>query len=322
LDGYAKSVPGTYIREYKGKKFPVRINQLGLRGNEVRIDKEEDVFRIVMLGGSSVMGLESPEDATITSVLENFINKDKDSLLALIGKQKAEVINSGIIAHTTGIIAEMLEKEILGLNPDLILIYSAFNDYRHAGVFDAAGSFQNNALRRILGKAWLWLYNHSLLFLTMYEKFTIFPEKSISLKLAESTFKSYKENIEKIIHTSEKRGIACALVKQPLRIEHFPPLQREPMITEIQHKVEQGEKITYEQAYYWMQSRELSILDGLSKRYDVILIDPLEGMYEQDKREPLFHDIVHLNEKGNAFLAEIIFEKLKKTYGNPEVPLT
>jgi len=238
LDGYAKCVPGTYGREYKGKTFPVHINKLGLRGKEVSPEKEEGVFRIVIMGGSSVQGLESPDNATIASYLQ-----------ALTGEGNVEVINAGIIGHTAGSVSAMLDKEILKINPDMVILYLAFNDCRHAGIFEAAGTFGKNPVRRFLGKTWAWLYNHSFLFATIYEKFTVFREKAVSFKSAEETFRQYRDNINKTIENAQKNGIRVVIVKQPLYIEGLPALQDGKLADAIERKVKNGEKITFEEAY-------------------------------------------------------------------------
>jgi len=311
---YSKYLPGSYIREYRGKKFPVYINKLGFRGQEIALDKKDDLYRIIILGGSCVLGLESPDNATIPFILQNEINHNKNSYLKRIGKDRAEVINTGVIGNASVTILTIFNKELLRLKPDCIIIYSAFNDYRYAGVFDSAGTFGNNFVRRLLGKTWAWFYNHSLFFATAYEKFNLFPKKTISLQLAEEVFGQYERTIKAIIQTAYKNNIKPVLVKEPLFIEGMPRLQDRRTVDEIENKIKNDAKITYDEAYYWMQSRQLDALDRLSAQYNVLLVDPMPEMDRLNKKE-LFHDIVHLKEAGNHFLAGLIFKKLAEDVG-------
>ena len=303
LNDYVLYKPGDYIRTYKRKTFPVHINKLGFRGKEIEAIKSEGTFRIVLLGGSSTVGLESPDDATITSILEQLI--EKENIV-----EKIEVINAGMGARATAGILVVLKKEILPLKPDIIIVYSAFNDYRHAGIFDAAGLFSNNIIRTFMGKSWGWFYNHSLLFASIYEKFTLFPKKTISFKQADETFRNYKENMQAIIDTTQENGIPLVMVKQVLFVESFPfPLQDKAKISNIENRIKGNQKVTFGEAYYWMHSMQLGILDSLS---DIVLVDPISRIEQYHDKAILFHDIVHLTEKGNALLAESIFKELLK----------
>lgn len=313
FSGYAKCVPGDYTREYRGEKFNVHINKEGFRGKELGPPGSDDIFRVVFLGGSSTQGLESPDDATIPAVLEDMLNKDRD-FLAMLGKSKAEVVNAGMIGHTSFEINNLLNKEILKLEPDLLVLYSAFNDCRHTGVFEAMGIFEDNIVKRVMKKSWAWFYNHSLLFATLYEKFTLFKKKSIQVSRAdEVAFIPYRENVNAMIDSASRNGIEFAILKQPLFIKGLPALQDKAFFGSIKGRIKEGDELTYEEAYYWMQSRQLDALDSISSDKGVMIIDPLPEVEKRDKEE-LFHDIVHLKKKGNALLAGVTYEYLKENY--------
>ncbi|MFC1577216.1 SGNH/GDSL hydrolase family protein [Candidatus Omnitrophota bacterium] len=311
---YHKCEPGTYQREYRGRKFPVRINSLGFRGQDFEIEKAGGVFRAVIVGGSSVQGLESPEEATIAGMLQGLLNEPGDPFLKGAGKTRAEVINAGFIAHTTTGMLDLVNSEILRFRPDVIVLYAAFNDYRNAGVFDNAGTFNNSAIKRILGNTFVWLYHHSLLFSSIYEKVTIFSKKAMPIGSAKQAFEDYRENLGDIIETAQNNGIRIVLVKQPLFIDGFPALQDENTQNEIEQKILKEEKISFEQAYYWMQSSLLDILEGLSDQYGITLVDPVKEMHKLNAEEALFHDIVHLTEEGNSYLAGEILKGLTEEY--------
>jgi len=312
LDGYIKCVPGVYIRKSGKKEIPIHINRLGFRGDEIEVKKNDGMLRIAVLGASVVLAPESTENATFPRILQNLINKNKD-FLAKIGKNKAEVINTGVIGQTTLAVLNLLRKEILQLQPDIAIVYTAANSYHHGRIFGPIVFAENSFLRIPLAKTMVWFRRHSLLFETLYEKLTIFSKAKLSPECAKTIFNSYSSHIRSIIQTARANNISLILVKQPIFIAGFPPLQDELLMSEIENHIKNGFRITYEQASYWMQSRLLDILDELSEQYDIKIIDPFPEIESQNK-ETLFRDIVHLTDKGNAFLAELIFKELGKEY--------
>ena len=50
----------------------VNINSLGIRGDEINIEKDSDTYRIVMLGGSAMYGLYAADDS---STIAGFLKK-------------------------------------------------------------------------------------------------------------------------------------------------------------------------------------------------------------------------------------------------------
>ena len=57
--------------------------------------KQDDTYRIVVLGGSTTYTIEvDDDDSTFTKLLENELNKQIDNL-------KVEVINAGVGGYTT-----------------------------------------------------------------------------------------------------------------------------------------------------------------------------------------------------------------------------
>ena len=307
-----KCLPGVYNREYRGRRFPVKINKLGFRGEEVALKKEADVLRIAMLGGSSVAGHETSDDETVTKILQDLINADK-AYLSGIQKKRAEVINAGIGGATSDIVLRILREDIVVLNPDIVIVYSAFNDYRKAGIYDFAQVGQVGAYLRLKAeKLWEWLYSHSLLFASVYEKIYLYREKKISLDRSEKVFNHYEDNLEHIIEICDQNKIRLILVKQPLYIENVnASLENKKVASGIETRIKNGKNISYDEAYYWMQSRELQILDKLSTAYDIELIDPIDKMYGNKE---LFYDIVHRSEEGNRVLADIIFKRMTEKY--------
>lgn len=314
-NGYYTCKPGVYKRNFRGNIFPIYINELGFRGEDIKKDKDKGIFRVIILGGSSVQGLESPEEATISSVLEKLLNENKPGFLNPIGKKTAEVINGGMCSHKMGNILKLLRGEILHLSPDVIIVYSAFNNYRNF-LLSGKDAEEPNILFRIWAAKLLnWLKKYSLVLESLYEKANLFTKKQIKKEVIEIILSRYKEDIGEIIKTADENNIKPILIKQPLFIKGYPKLENESKMKEIEKKIYSGDKIGLEEAYYLVQSLELNIIDSIASKHGVMVIDPLSEMYEQDNPD-FFYDIVHLTKKGNAILAQIIFENLKRAEGS------
>ena len=74
-----------YHREYK---YIQRINNMGLRGEDITHQKMPDTFRIAMLGDSFTMGKGVRDDQTFSVLVENRLNHNREL--------RKEVLNSGI----------------------------------------------------------------------------------------------------------------------------------------------------------------------------------------------------------------------------------
>ena len=97
------------------------INKYGFRGDAVEPRKREGIFRIVVLGGSSVFGYLKSEENTWPAALEEKLRK----ALAY----PVEVINAGCPGYNTWNSVRALKHKYLKWNPDLVLVYHLYNDW-------------------------------------------------------------------------------------------------------------------------------------------------------------------------------------------------
>jgi hypothetical protein len=93
----------------------LKTNSLGYRGREVTIEKPKDVYRILVLGDSFVLGVGvGSNDQTFSAVLENELNKT--------GKKKFEIINAGFHdGFSPDSYYAYLLEEGLKLAPDMVI---------------------------------------------------------------------------------------------------------------------------------------------------------------------------------------------------------
>lgn len=97
----------------------VKINSLGLRGEEIRIDKEEGVYRILILGDSYTFGCRVDNDKSFPFQLEQLFNKDN---------QRVEVVNCGHASYSTREEYEYLTERGVILGPDMVILAWFPND--------------------------------------------------------------------------------------------------------------------------------------------------------------------------------------------------
>ena len=99
----------------------LKFNSNGFRGEEFSEQKSSNVYRIFMVGGSTMLSASTSNDATITSILQNMF--DSKNL-----NTEIEIINSGISGGSTLSELELIKSKLVKYEPDLIIMYDGWND--------------------------------------------------------------------------------------------------------------------------------------------------------------------------------------------------
>jgi lysophospholipase L1-like esterase len=118
--------PFYYLRpDSSGRMFEstIVINRKGFRGAEIPDDKG-DAYRIVALGESTTFGFTMhPQDRPWPEVLAELIRGQ------IRPRRPVQVINAGVPGHDLRVNLRRMAKEILTLQPDLILSYHGSNGF-------------------------------------------------------------------------------------------------------------------------------------------------------------------------------------------------
>ena len=94
----------------------VNINNEGFRGPDIIKEKNEDIFRIFVLGGSLTYGMFSTSDETTYS---GYLQKKFDES----GKEyNIQVINGGVNAYDSSDVAYQIKTKLVNYEPDLFII--------------------------------------------------------------------------------------------------------------------------------------------------------------------------------------------------------
>ena len=116
---------------------PVKINALGLRGEELS-PKKEGLRRVLALGDSLIYGQGVADDETVPAYLEDILNDSKGGS----GEQTPiawDVVNAGHRAYDTGQELGLLKELGGAIEPDVVIVFWFWNDVHER---DIAGTFE------------------------------------------------------------------------------------------------------------------------------------------------------------------------------------
>ena len=101
----------------------ITINSLGFRGDEFSEENKSDIYRMFLLGGSTMFGHGATSDkTTIPGYVQELFDNDKS--------HQVEVINAGIQGADSFAELDLIKNKILNLSPDMLIIYDGWNDLR------------------------------------------------------------------------------------------------------------------------------------------------------------------------------------------------
>lgn len=110
--------------EYRDNDTSGRINALGFRGPERRAEKAPGTFRVLCVGGSTTFGAGiRGDEKTYPANLERRLAE------AWPGRE-VEVWNAGVPGYTTAENGIYLGLKLIDFQPDLIVFYEGYNDFK------------------------------------------------------------------------------------------------------------------------------------------------------------------------------------------------
>ena len=107
--------------------WTIALNSLGYRTGEFARAKAPDVLRIACVGDSWTFGMNVDQDRTYPSRLAADLGASR---------ARAEVLNFGVLGYSSFQGRRLLERRVLELNPDVVLIGFGMNDSEVAGYRD------------------------------------------------------------------------------------------------------------------------------------------------------------------------------------------
>lgn len=120
-----KLVPNSHSRiQSRDFSYVQRVNNFGLRGRDVELNKPVGTYRILMLGDSFTMGKGVQDNETFSVLLETSLNRT----LAGCGGNRVEVLNAGVDGYAPILSFIQLTRELQPVMPDLVVLNLDMND--------------------------------------------------------------------------------------------------------------------------------------------------------------------------------------------------
>lgn len=119
----------------------IRINALGFRGPEISRDEPRGTFRIVALGDSTTFG---PREAECAYPYQ---------LAPMLQSREVEVINAGVEGYRSDRALIHLQRDVLALHSDLVLVFIGWDDLYQVDAFADSASDPSpsvNPVQRVL----------------------------------------------------------------------------------------------------------------------------------------------------------------------------
>ena len=271
----------------------ININSLGFRGNDFELVKDENIYRIFMIGGSTTFGTgATSDDATIPSFLQNEFKKNNYNV---------EIINAGVGGSNSFEEVYKIRHMYKQFDPDLFIIYDGYNDSRgvHVGTFDPNFSRDNRAesQRSIIH---LFIRDNLQEYRTAY---VFFPTMSIinnALKMNDEVYQKnsdvWSSRWDEMCKENTVDNIKTIILLQPI------VGTGDKILSEGEKALANGimETTMQKQLEYHAKTLPIVSCDG-----SIDLRNTLDGV-----SEPIYYDEGHMVDLGYELMAKEIYKKI------------
>jgi len=300
------------------KNYDYQFNSLGLRAPEIANPKPAGVFRVVLLGGSTVAGGFKPS-WTISHALQEKLKKSIPN---------TEVINAGVVGYSSINELLLLETLVLNLNPDLVIVLDGRNDLYYSAmpqlsvasadkkVLDAM--LNQPSLRSILGYMAKILFQKShFLSFAFHSVFRrrLLQVHPVNTVISEESVQNYVNNLAYIKAILETKKIKGILAFQPTLGYEKPVSPYEKTVLDYlrnEEKTNWAEKV--QEAWPHTGKR----VSGIPNSQDVKVFD-LSKLFSRYP-ETLYIDSCHYTPQGCRIIGNKLSELILASFGKPESP--
>ena len=280
--------------------FTVNINSDGFRGEDITKVKQDEVYRIFVVGGSTVLGNSATSDeTTISGWLQKFLDESNLSL-------EVEVINAGIGGGFSFSEKNFIQNKLIEYDPDLFIIYDGWNDITRPYSVQKEDSGDYNLATQILRNfvvenevvkipGLVFKHYNSYRFSSM-EVYSVFDSQDIDKKT-----ELWKDRWMEVCQIGLKENFEVIVALQPL--------------------VGTGKKVlTSEEEIYFKKYDHENLIPNYEKYAEQLdeigsvcsnTVDLRETFDNETKT--IFHDGGHVGDYGNRIIAEKLFENVYPT---------
>lgn len=303
FDGYFKFPPDSKIH-ISSTEPPATINNHGFRGPDFEASKPPGVFRILCLGASSTYGYLNGDSDTYPAILRRLFRENRSDL-------SVEIVNCGITHMNTSNVLAMLEQELLEYAPDLITLYTGYNDATWPLDETALQAFQRwmdehsaayAALRKVMMKLGASMHHRYADYLPQTDAAT--AERQVELH-EEMT----RNNVTRMMDIARDNDIGFVLIRQPIRAHGDQRIGNyERDYRRISDALEQNGEIPGTDMALYVHHHLDALLVDLARRRGVPVVD---NVALTDEHPTALASAVHLTAAANARLASRLYACLE-----------
>ena len=271
------------------RRLPLRINSLGLRGEDFPLAKPAGERRILVVGDSLTFGQGVRDEESWPAQLGGLLGADSTSGL------RWRAINAGVNGWSAWHYQRYVETQALQLDPDLVVVGLYFgNDMLPPPDLAGPPAWLENTLRRTaLYDAVVRLYRRQL-------------SSPVAPRARQSASDSAQARIERYVGVREselrprEQRELWSLVALPALESMRDVCERNgiPFLCVLIPTPLLGCKQTSVEAY--------ELLKAAIERSRIAVIDPLPALYELGEKAWLPWDPGHLSVEGNRCLAQVV----------------
>ena len=296
------------------------LNVLGFRGRLPPHLKGGE-YRIIMLGGSTVLNKLSTVDSSLPGQLEKHFRDD--------GFERVRVYNWGGIAYVSGQELSLLLNEVTNYDPDLVLVYDGANDICHRWWYDPRPGYPYNFLVYEEGMSRMGRMSAGDIALAVLQKSRLlgilFPQSMIRQILGYEGLRekagygtaeweraivaSYIGNIEKMCSLAHGFEFKLMVFLQPV-------IHLKRSLTEAERRMTKGEPFTnYTRRMYASVSEEFLRLNGRHEADALCRYVDFHLIFS-DRPERTYDDYVHITDSSRAYIAEHMYSEVIEFLGD------
>lgn len=186
----------------------IRTNSEHLLAEEIDLQKKNNIFRILLLGDSSPVGL------GLESYRQAFGELLKSYLALNLSDRGVELINAAVSGYTSEQIVRFMELKGCRYNPDLVIVYCGNNDASVSGPVSDRELLQAqkmNFLRRYLSRLAGYRVMRSLLADNLFK-----PSVNADLLKVRVEPEQFGENLKHLVQLSHRLNCPLVIIKPPV----------------------------------------------------------------------------------------------------------
>jgi lysophospholipase L1-like esterase len=277
----------------RGQEQSIQANSLGLRSAEISEAHPAHSLRIAVIGASSVMGTtERDNEHTFPGQLETLLREALPHL-------RIEVINAGIAGYSLADERVMLERRIAPLRPDLVILYTGFNDF--ASYCRGSGRSAAPTLPMLSVPNW-WL------------SYELLKKNTTALRAGQASgprrnplaldLGAYRAQVEQLLASGQRLGMRLIMLTNARSFRREQPIDEQLQLSSLTRYYTPCFDV---EGLHMLWDRHNQVLASVAQAHGVPLLE-LDRMVPGG--EAYFSGSSHFTELGDHFVAQTISQFL------------